>query len=222
MSSRRDIHTWYDANRFNLLFIAMVMLIMIPPFLPASKFVGILIYILISFVILNALLIIFSTHARFKLGLIIATLMLSYIWIVQLAVQNNPELELLSNLLLIILFGVAFTRIIGAILRMKKISARVVVGGIGAYLLLGLIGAFFFGIIEILYPGSFTNSDVFQGFYSEIYLSFVTISTLGYGDITPLTAQGQAAAILVSVTGQLYLAILMAMLVGKFLKDTDW
>jgi hypothetical protein len=45
----------------------------------------------------------------------------------------------------------------------------------------------------------------------------VTISTLGYGDISPLTAQAQAVAIFVAISGQLYLAILMAMLVGKFL-----
>ena len=60
-----------------------------------------------------------------------------------------------------------------------------------------------------------------DGFYGGLYFSFVTISTLGYGDISPLTPQGQAVAIFVAISGQLYLAILMAMLVGKFLKDSE-
>ncbi|RLD54311.1 MAG: hypothetical protein DRJ05_14905, partial [Bacteroidetes bacterium] len=53
-------------------------------------------------------------------------------------------------------------------------------------------------------------------FQHYIYYTFVTISTLGYGDITPQGDIGKSLAILISVSGQLYIAIIIAMLVGKF------
>lgn len=107
------------------------------------------------------------------------------------------------------------------ILWVKQVTSRVIFSAIGAYMLLGFIGSFLFEIVELMYPNSFTKSDAFSGFYGEIYFSFVTISTLGYGDITPLTPQGQAVAIIMAVAGQLFLAILMAMLVGKFLASKN-
>lgn len=50
-----------------------------------------------------------------------------------------------------------------------------------------------------------------------IYFSFVTMSTLGYGDITPVTAPAEAVAILLSVFGPMYLTVLVAMLVGRYM-----
>jgi hypothetical protein len=55
------------------------------------------------------------------------------------------------------------------------------------------------------------------GLETLFYYSFVTLSTVGYGDITPRLPQTQTLAYLIAVTGQLYVAIIMAFLVGKLL-----
>ena len=76
--------------------------------------------------------------------------------------------------------------------------------------------AFVYSVLESIQPGSFTigegQIDVGRRLY--IYYSFVTITTLGYGDITPTTDLANSFSFLEAVTGQLYLAILIARLVG--------
>jgi len=101
------------------------------------------------------------------------------------------------------------------IFKEKVITGDMIIGAICAYLLLGMMWASMFSIIEILQPGSF---NLPEGMDSELsnfsYFSFVTLTTLGYGDITPLTATSRSLSLLEAVTGQLYIAILIARLVG--------
>ena len=98
-----------------------------------------------------------------------------------------------------------------------EISANRLVGAVCIYLLLGVIWAVAYSILEMTFPGSF------QGFLpledrewdSEwLYLSFVTMTTLGYGDISPVSAIARALAYIQAIFGQFYIAILVAGLVG--------
>ena len=213
---------WYERNRYNSLFISIVLLILTPPFLFELPILSVVIYILLSIVILNCINIIIRGRHKPIVLWIVGSFVLVYTWVNFLVVEKPILMSLLGNAFLVLVFGLAFSRLVKEIFNYKKVTGHIVLGAIAAYLLLGLMGAFLFDVIEILYPESFNTARIFTGFYQEIYLSFITISTLGYGDITPITPQGQAAAIFVAITGQLYLAILMAMLVGKFLKDSDW
>jgi ion channel len=212
---------WHIKERYYYLFVLLALLILVPPFLINFENLSYLIYIIITLVIINCVLILFDKSRKSGYGVIITLITLGFIWLSIARDWQNTSLQVIRMVILALFFGFTFAKIIADISKMKKITASVVVGGIGAYLLLGLIGSFLFEIVELTYPNSFSKMDTFTGFYAEIYLSFVTISTLGYGDITPLTSQGQAVAILVAISGQLYLAIFMAMLVGKFLKDSN-
>jgi len=214
--------SWHEVNGYSFLLAMMVLLILLPPFLLSLPNVAVIIYILVTLVLLNCFLILFGHSHQHWMVIVLFVLVLSYLWYDLLISANNVLYKLGNNVVIAIFFSLTFAKIVRTIFKLKKVTAKVVVGAIGAYLLLGLVGAFIFEIVTILYPDSFSNTEIFSGFYGEIYLSFITISTLGYGDITPITPQGQAAAIFVAISGQLYLAILMAMLVGKFLKDSDW
>ena len=84
------------------------------------------------------------------------------------------------------------------------------------YMFIGSLWFHIFVILETLQPGSFSpphdllceNPTVF------IYYSFVTLTTLGYGDITPLTTQAGSLAISEAIIGQIYMAVLITRLVG--------
>jgi len=97
----------------------------------------------------------------------------------------------------------------------KVITVDMIVGAICVYFLIGMMWASIFSIIEILEPGSFQSPE---GMASELshfsYYSFVTLTTLGYGDITPITATARSLSLLEAITGQLYIAILIARFVG--------
>lgn len=102
----------------------------------------------------------------------------------------------------------------------KEISANRVVGAISLYLLFGAIWAITYAVLEMLVPGSFTgfSGPISQGWSSEwLYFSFVTMTTLGYGDLTPLSATARTLAYMQAVFGQFYIAILVAGLVSGYI-----
>lgn len=128
------------------------------------------------------------------------------------------------NLTLMGLF-VAFVAsvILYEILDEEGVSLDTIFGGIVVYLLLGVGWAFGYAIIMHLNPGSFplegqglqTLRESFEFLPQElIYFSFVTMTTLGYGDMSPTNPIARTFAILQAVTGQLYVAIFIARLVA--------
>ena len=102
----------------------------------------------------------------------------------------------------------------------NDISADRLVGAVCIYLLLGVIWAFSYTLVELTNPGSFSGfvpgSD--RGWDSEwLYFSFVTMTTLGYGDLLPVSATARALAYLQAVFGQFYVAMLVAGLVSAYI-----
>jgi voltage-gated potassium channel len=94
-----------------------------------------------------------------------------------------------------------------------------VVGGLCIYLLLGLLWAMLFGCIELVDPAAFEYAD--RGLERPrgqlLYYSFVTLTTLGYGDISPIHPVARTLAYLEAVIGQLYIAVLIAGLIGRYI-----
>jgi hypothetical protein len=117
------------------------------------------------------------------------------------------------------------------IAKSKKVDATIIVNSMNGYLLIGILGSVLLAMAEILQKFLYhldTGAINFaggtaKGFHDFLYFSFVTLTTLGYGDVTPVSAFAKSATIIIAVTGQLYLTILIAMLVGKFLSrmETD-
>ncbi len=99
-------------------------------------------------------------------------------------------------------------------------SMNRIVGAICVYLLLGVIWAVSYSVLELAAPGSFGGFETWtsRGWDSEwLYFSFVTMTTLGYGDLLPVSATARAMAYLQAVFGQFYIAILVAGLVSVYI-----
>jgi hypothetical protein len=111
----------------------------------------------------------------------------------------------------------------------KKVNLTIILNSINGYLLIGILGSVLLAMSEILQKFLYhldTGAINFsggpaQGFHDFLYFSFVTLTTLGYGDVTPVSAFAKSVTLIISVSGQLYLTILIAMLVGKFLSRTE-
>jgi hypothetical protein len=122
----------------------------------------------------------------------------------------------LSGHILGILF-VGFTAVIILIhlFQEKEITVDVFSGAICVYFLLGFMWAFAYTLLEVMSPGSFQTSQGLGAGLSEfVYYSFVTMTTLGYGDITPISSPARSLSLLEAIIGQLYLAVMIARLVG--------
>jgi hypothetical protein len=101
------------------------------------------------------------------------------------------------------------------------VSSTVLMDAITAYLLLGFAFSLLVTAIYQLIPGSYNfigseNVKDYDPIRQNIYYAFVTFTTTGYGDILPVAPVAKSLAILISISGQLYIAIIMALLVGKF------
>jgi voltage-gated potassium channel Kch len=115
--------------------------------------------------------------------------------------------------------------ILSTILKAKKVTTETIYASICVYLLLGIIWTMLFSAIEIIEPGSFlSGGEPVVDFHGDpvkrnvlgilIYYSFVTLTTLGYGDIIPASPHARALSSLEAVIGQLFIAVLIARLVG--------
>jgi len=112
-----------------------------------------------------------------------------------------------------------------AVLKQKEITSETISMSISVYLLLGLTWGLLYIMIFQYHPqafnfasGAVSSADVLhderRAFPVFIYFSLTTLSTVGYGDITPVSLQARYAAVAEGITGQFYLAILVARLVG--------
>jgi len=104
------------------------------------------------------------------------------------------------------------------------ISANRLVGSVCIYLLLGVIWAVAYSFLGMIFPGSFQGFSPLEDWEWDsewLYFSFVTMTTLGYGDISPVSATARALAYIQTVFGQFYIAILVAGLVGAYISRRE-
>ena len=136
---------------------------------------------------------------------------------------QSPMLNLAGSIcwLLFVLF-VTLSEL-RSVLKQREITGETICMAISVYLLLGFTWAFLYSVIFQLHPDSFGGLAITKpGHPSELlhifpvlgYFSLTTLSTIGFGDITPLNLQARYAAVAEAITGQFYLAILVARLVG--------
>ena len=135
---------------------------------------------------------------------------------------NNDILTMIMGVLNMIFFTYVVIRLITQFVAAKKVSSVVILGSINGYLLMGLMLSLFAMIISGIYAQSYYSSaidgylDLHTNLHTFLYYTFITMATVGYGDIVPITAAARALAVLVAVAGQLYIAVVIAFLVGKF------
>jgi len=117
---------------------------------------------------------------------------------------------------------VAISYTLGQVVFGTEMSANRLVGAICVFLLLGIIWAFGYALLELAAPNSFKGFDPAHAPGADstwLYFSFVTLTTLGYGDITPVTAVARTLSYLQAVAGQFYIAVLVAGLVSGYISS---
>ena len=139
----------------------------------------------------------------------------------------KPEDVLFMKLrtgLFLILYIILFVEILQQIIGEKKVGSQVILGMFSGYITLGFVGMFLLQLIILQDPGAL-NFNVAQTETSPgstpqlMYFSFITLLSIGYGDIAPIAPTAQKTAILLGLSGQFYLTVVIAVIVGKYLRD---
>ena len=157
---------------------------------------------------------------RFMQGLIV-------VWLIAAMVKRFTSLPYIDLFMLILMFAFfwgTFSSIARQILFSGSVDGNKVVGSIALFLLLGLMWALVYLLILALSPLAFTgieHSAWGQNFSQMAYFSFVTLTTLGYGDISPNTPFAQVAVYMEAIAGVFYMAIVVASLVSSGLAHKE-
>lgn len=131
--------------------------------------------------------------------------------------SGDAGLKPVGSALGVVFIGYTIVLMVKAVLMAKKVTSHVVWATVSAYLLMGIMWGFVYHVLDTFQPGAF-SADMSTG-YTNLYFSFVTLTTLGYGEITPRSVDARALTVLEAVIGQLYLAVIVARLVGIYISQ---
>ena len=221
MPTERSWLVRYTGGRFFSLLLSIVLLLLVQPFLQGGG-LGRMGLRILFFVTLGTALYSISDHKRRAVvGLV---LVLSAVAVIGTSYFVAGEALLASGLLVNLIFLVFIAvNVLRHLLSPGEVTAEKIYAALCVYLLLGLLWACGYAALELLRPGSLQVEGVDlaarfgereQMFSQCLYYSFVTLTTLGYGDVRPATPPAQSLAYVEALTGQLYLAVLVARLVA--------
>jgi len=198
-----------------LLLLLVAMVFVVPAILPYGRAGRFVLDVLMTLLLLAGVLAV-AEHRIIEPALLVVSILAIVVrwteWIVPSTLL--PAVRELSALLALLVLAVAVgTNVFGG----AKTVADRITGAVVLYLLIGLVWAVAYGILDEHSPGAFTGAGSEEGEYGLgrwVYFSFVTLTTVGYGDISPVARAARSLAMLEALIGQLYPAVILARLVS--------
>jgi voltage-gated potassium channel len=184
------------------------------PFFPEPS--CIIIYRMVFTVIVFVSVFVLETGRKQTMAM--ALIIIAVKWII---VIFRPDWEQTTTILQLIFFLLIVMRLLVQTATFKRPTNLIIIDTINGYFLLALASALLVGFMNYVLPGSFnfhvSVEKPISGLNDYIYYSIVVFTTTGFGDIVPLTPKAKSVSNMISVAGQLYVAIVMAMLIGHYI-----
>ena len=188
------------------------MAFLLPPFFGGSTLV---LHLSVILCLTCVLVTTFSCKRQFR---ILAPLALvDFIATAQLMITEAPYAIVFFYISSAVFFVALITLFTSQLFSQTLVDGKLLLASVNIYFALGIVFAMIFGLVDHLEPGSFSISASLPDAPNStdfMYFSLVTLSTLGYGDILPLSGQARTLAAVEAVVGQVYLTIAVARLVG--------
>ena len=201
------------------LLISLVVLFICAPFVEEIKGGDLIVTGLFSLVLVAGVLAVADRKRILVVAIVLVIPAIAGRWINHFRPDVVSAALFLTAALILIAFVVA--NLLRFVLRAPSVNVEVLCASIAAYLLLGLMWAMAYWLVDQLTPGgafSFNTNAGPQSMkgFTGFYFSFITLSTVGYGDITPVSRTARWLAAMEAMTGLLYVAVLIARLVALY------
>jgi len=201
------------------LLIALALFFIWAPFVEEIKGGDLIVSGLFSLVLLAGVLAVADRKRTLVIALVLAIPGVSGRWINHFHPDLVHPSVFLTAALILIAFVVA--NLLRFVLRAPSVNAEVLCASISAYLMLGLMWTLAYWLVDQLTPGGAFSFNTNAGTrsmngFTGFYFSFITLSTVGYGDITPVSRIARWLAAMEAMTGLLYVAVLIARLVALY------
>ncbi len=208
-----SLFNYFSKHRIVLLLAAILIMIVGSPFLYDIFHYRFIPDLFITMIFVFAIYAISHKKRFIYIALSLAIPMFAGIWSSHLYQTLKPLA--VGHLFGVLFIGFVISLLIKFIFREKQITTELIYAAVVVYLLMAMMWSFAYSILDYFYPGSFSVAEgSTRDSFQYLYFSFVTITTLGYGDVAPLTPKASSLAILEAVTGQIYLVVVVAWLVG--------
>lgn len=165
------------------------------------------------------------SHRRLVIAIVVGFMSYALSWFAEITESKQIIASMLAGY--IVVFGVLLIALSEDVFGAGPIDVNRIIGASCIYFVLGLIWALIYSLLETVQPGSFSFvepplGDTFvQDKVSDFtYFSNVTLTTLGYGDIVPLSRPAKMFSSLESIVGQLYVAIIIGRMVGLHISES--
>lgn len=202
-------------GRFSLLLISMIGMFFIVPLFGSQGVID-KVFGWFSIVVLISCIRAITQTRKFFIFMIVLTV-LNVVLSGSEMVMVNESIHFLSAVLLfkIVYFIFVFVSIMRFVLDNNPVTADKMFGAISAYFLMGIIWSFVYTLFHHHNPDCFNvPAEWLSNSYWSVYFSFTTLTTLGYGDITPKTSVTQSYAVMQAAIGQIFLAVIVARLIA--------
>lgn len=202
----------YLRRRYAFLFYTLLITMVAAPGFAALDFPGALIELLLAANLIAAVMPVGVRKGRWVL-----LTMMGLVWLARAATAllDHPALSATALAIWPVIGLFAAAGALRFAMGALSVDAEHLYAALSAYLLAGIFFGLFYWVLEQIWPGTFIANGVFSRM-SAIYFSFVTLATLGYGDIVPRSDVARGLAILEGVGGQLFLAVMVARLVSLY------
>jgi hypothetical protein len=228
----RRLFRGIQENTYAYLLAALVVASVSATFIHHMKFVGVIEDYLFLLVLFAAMYNVTRTRRHLVVGVVLG--LPAIIARVFDAHFREPPVFVSALILIstVAFFSFLVWHILNDVLRGRRVTAEKITGAVCAYLLLGFVWALLYAFMEFIEPGSLAIPDALTERVTTgegesalslfTYYSFVTLTTLGYGDITPVSIAARTFAWIEALVGQLYLAIMIARLVGIHIAEAAY
>ncbi len=212
--------------RFEFFLITQLSILFGSLFFPKNFYDHTLLPILYLVSILSGILVISKTKKLMWIVVVLFSVAVFLFGANMVSRSENTENTLIRLSIYFIFYIVVTWHIIQQVWKTKRVTKNVIIGLMSGYISLGFLGFFLFMSIEIIHPGAFTGllleSTNFRVHSDSIlYYAYITLLTIGYGEIVPTIPIAQKATIFVGLIGQFYLVIITAVVVGKYIKHAS-
>ncbi|MGB5480969.1 MAG: potassium channel family protein [Eudoraea sp.] len=211
--------------RFTIFLVSLLFILFGTLFIPSKWFIVFVNPLFFIVNILAGILLIWKKKKVKKLFVFLFfTTILIYILSSLLAIDEK-SLNYLRFGILFLFYSIVTYEIISQVWKSKKVTRGVIFGLMSGYISLGLVGFFICMSVEIIEPDSFSGL-VTQQLNNEgnrddlMYFSFITLLTIGYGDILPVSQLARNASVIIGLLGQFYLVIVTAVVVEKYIRHS--
>ncbi len=213
--------------KYEMLLAAQILLSFVSPLFSTSAYARPVVDIAITAVFAAAIIVISNKKIHLVIGMILMVPTLLITWGVNFSNTETMNLISLSGSALFLCYIAGL--ILADIFRAKMVNLNIIAAGVSVYLFFGNICGFIYAIIARVDSNAFKIPETTASYLgdslinlsSATYFSFVTLTTLGYGDITPINEFARSLAFLEAAMGQIYLTVLIASLVGIHISTSE-